>query len=62
MAIIMCHGDHCPIKKDCHRCTAVPTECSQAYMAPPFGKDTINNCDHFWDNWNQRKNIKLELE
>lgn len=47
--ISMCSGDNCPIKAECFRFTAVPSEYVQAYFtAVPYDEKT--GCEFFWDN------------
>lgn len=46
--ISMCKGDGCPIKQDCYRFTARPSEFYQSYFAVvPYDKKT--GCDHYWE-------------
>lgn len=56
--ITMCSGLGCPLKENCYRHTATPSEFRQSYfMNPPFAyKDGEPTCDHQWKN-NERKGI-----
>ena len=37
--ISMCTGGNCPIKNECYRYRAVPSEYRQSYMNPPYNKE-----------------------
>lgn len=44
--ICMCRGESCPLKGDCYRYTATPSEYRQSYFTEiPYEKD---GCDYFW--------------
>lgn len=47
--ISMCSGDDCPIKDNCYRYIAKPSEYLQAYFSEvPYNNQT-NSCEYFWD-------------
>ena len=45
--IAMCKGTDCPLKNECYRFLATPSEYRQSYFVPPPIKDGV--CDEFWD-------------
>ena len=46
--ITMCPGSDCPLKADCYRHTATPSEYWQSYfLSPPYDGD---KCEYFWPN------------
>jgi hypothetical protein len=48
--ISMCSGDKCPLKENCYRFLAEPSEFRQSYfMTPPYNHQT-KECEYFWDN------------
>lgn len=46
--ITMCMGGKCPIKTNCYRYRAVPSEGRQYYFTTPPFKE--NSCTHFVEN------------
>lgn len=49
--IAMCENEKCPLKQDCFRYTATPSEHRQSYADfEPTVKDGKVLCDWFWDN------------
>lgn len=45
--ITMCHGDSCPIKKECYRHEAIPSEYRQSYFVlAPYDPET-KSCDDY---------------
>ena len=62
--ISMCSGKDCPVRDDCYRFTAIPTQYGQSYFMDVPGK-TINGkftCEMYWGKnaeaiWNQLKDI-----
>ena len=56
--ITMCDGGDCPLKQNCYRYLATPSEFRQSYFVNlPYDKQE-DTCQHFWDNslYNQIKN------
>ena len=47
--IAMCDGKDCPLKKKCHRYTAVPNPIRQTMANFVYDKDK-KACRDFWDN------------
>lgn len=55
----MCKGTECPVKHQCHRYTAKPTDRQSYFLKVPFRE---GQCLHYWgDNaegvWQQLKEI-----
>ena len=49
--IAMCENEKCPLKQDCFRYTATPSEHRQSYADfEPTVKDGKVSCDWFWAN------------
>ena len=52
--ITMCKGEDCPIKDNCYRHTANPSEFLQSwFVKAPIQDTTIDEfavCEHFWNN------------
>lgn len=47
--ITMCSGNDCPLKENCYRYKAKPSEFRQSYFIhPPYDKQK-NECHSFWD-------------
>lgn len=44
--ITMCNGEGCPMKNDCYRFRAEPSEFRQSYFGAPPIKD--GRCSFFW--------------
>jgi len=62
--ITMCSGAGCPLKKDCYRFTANPSDYQSYFMSPPFQG---NKCEMYWDDshskiWNQLQDIVEKKE
>ena len=46
--IAMCKGEGCPIRDDCYRYRATPSEYVQSYFAvTPYDKKL--GCEHYWE-------------
>lgn len=54
--ISLCVNDKCPLRKECYRFTAVPSDFLQSYTF--FNLNTDGTCNWFWDN----KNIEPKIE
>lgn len=54
--ISMCEGKECPLKENCYRYKATPSEYWQSYFTEePFYKDgDIIMCDHFLEIYNKK--------
>ena len=56
--ITMCFGDDCPVKYNCHRFTAKPSEYRQSYFVNPPHEN--GKCIHFWGDAQERIMKQLE--
>lgn len=51
--IAMCKGEGCPIREDCYRYKATPSEYVQSYFSTtPYDKKL--GCDYYWEMYDQR--------
>jgi hypothetical protein len=48
--ITMCEGKDCPLKSDCYRYTATPSEWHQSYFIHPPYNHQDKTCESFWNN------------
>lgn len=45
--ISMCSDSKCPLKNDCYRFRAIPSEFRQAYAGFTYDQE-IKNCENYW--------------
>lgn len=55
--ISMCKGGECPLKENCYRYLATPSEYLQSYLSNPPYNEEKKECEYYWDNklYNQIK-------
>jgi hypothetical protein len=46
--ITMCNGEGCPLKENCYRFTATPSEYSQSYFIEIPYDNEYERCEHHW--------------
>jgi hypothetical protein len=59
--ISMCGGNKCPLKEECYRFLATPSEFAQSYFIDIPYNEEKKECQYFWDNKFYNK-IKKENE
>lgn len=61
MDITMCKGDNCPLKDQCFRYTAKPSEYQSYFVNTPYKiKNNEFKCNYLWTDNNQRVLNQLE--
>lgn len=56
--ISLCVNDKCPLRKECYRFTAIPSDFLQSYTF--FNLNADGTCNWFWDNKGYKKDDKQD--
>lgn len=51
--ISMCKGTGCPVKKECYRFTAKPSDYQSYFVTPPLEED--GTCKRFMEIWKKKR-------
>ena len=54
--ISMCNGTNCPLKEECYRHKATPSDWQPYFMESPIKED--GTCDYFMEIWKDEETYK----